>query len=395
MYYASDHIQTRSELSRPWPSADPVPDAVPVDDLYRADCGWRDLSHAERVSLSPECALRRMCEQISHDYSLFFKRHVASRLRPEARLSQIGARTLICLGSFGRPMTNSEVAEILRSAPASVSRGLAQLEQRDYIERAPCPHDGRAVCVTLTQAGRAAYSDMMEYWEVAIAKAELLTGLALDPSAFEEIDAAFHTVKDRARAFVDFRPGRASRYQPGMSRPSYADRHSARRAYSLKDSYLRFYADIAAQDYKRCWMQRVCKPILAAEPITVQHLDVLMCASLYPVDPNLARLAKALRCDPAKVSRARQALEEGGYIETLTDPDDDRIVRVSMTRRGNALTKACRERTARLVERVDLHLSMQTTSQHMDQLVAAVKHIQHRAETFAALKTLPTADLER
>ncbi|MGH4025803.1 MAG: MarR family winged helix-turn-helix transcriptional regulator [Pseudonocardiaceae bacterium] len=57
------------------------------------------------------------------------------------------------------PQRISALAEAVHSDPSTVSRQVAQLVQRELVERRPDPHDGRAARLTATDAGRQVYDD--------------------------------------------------------------------------------------------------------------------------------------------------------------------------------------------------------------------------------------------
>lgn len=67
---------------------------------------------------------------------------------------------LIALRYTENPVIARSLAAALNCSPAAISKTLAKLEKRGYIERRPSPSDKRAALVTATEAGRAAVDAM-------------------------------------------------------------------------------------------------------------------------------------------------------------------------------------------------------------------------------------------
>lgn len=57
------------------------------------------------------------------------------------------------------PQRVSALAEAVHSDPSTVSRQVAQLVQRDLVQRRPDPHDGRAARLSATGAGRQVHDE--------------------------------------------------------------------------------------------------------------------------------------------------------------------------------------------------------------------------------------------
>ena len=60
------------------------------------------------------------------------------------------------------PMRSSALAEAMCADPSTVSRQVAQLVDRGYVERQPDPTDGRASVLAVTDSGRAAAGRIRE-----------------------------------------------------------------------------------------------------------------------------------------------------------------------------------------------------------------------------------------
>ena len=364
---------------------------------YGSNEGWEAGSRSARLVMLSDMALQILCHQIQRDYATFLKRHVLSRIPAERRLNVAERNCLIALGAFARPMRGSEVAQALRSTPATASRALAGLVGAGLAEQADCPEDARATCNMLSEAGRAHYDEVMHLWRLAIAKAEMVSGQTLSEDAFATALAAFHTVKDRAFAYANYKPGRLGVYAQGISRPAHADRHAVATAFPLKDSYLRFYAQMASRDYLGCLSKRAINPLLKGKGIGVRELRVLMCIDYYvrpgaDVHLSQAEIATVMRFDTATVARATAGLQAGGYVSLESDPDDDRLQLLAMTEAGRSLAGDYRERCQGLADRIDAHYGMGQDAASREYLLSAVTAIRNRAAVFADLKRLPEAD---
>ncbi|WFP66118.1 MarR family transcriptional regulator [Mesorhizobium sp. WSM4904] len=116
--------------------------------------------------------LYRLADTVSREFSRVYKeRHGLTR--PEWR-------TLSGLGQRGT-MTATELGEQSAMHKTKVSRAVAELERRRWLTRAPDENDRRVEHLTLTNAGLAAYREM-----VPLAKAfeqELLARLSEEERA--------------------------------------------------------------------------------------------------------------------------------------------------------------------------------------------------------------------
>jgi DNA-binding MarR family transcriptional regulator len=73
--------------------------------------------------------------------------------RPPHGLTMTQISTLFTLGNAGS-LTPRQLADAERVQPPAITRTLAVLEERGFVERAPHPTDGRQVLLTPTAAGR-------------------------------------------------------------------------------------------------------------------------------------------------------------------------------------------------------------------------------------------------
>jgi DNA-binding MarR family transcriptional regulator len=85
---------------------------------------------------------------------------------------------LVRLRHAEHPVIARRIADAMTLSPAAVSKTLAKLERRGFVERQPNPADRRAVLVTITTAG-AEVVDALLPRQVAVESA-LLAGLGSD-----------------------------------------------------------------------------------------------------------------------------------------------------------------------------------------------------------------------
>jgi DNA-binding MarR family transcriptional regulator len=69
-------------------------------------------------------------------------------------------RVLMCIAGEG-PIAGHAIAEVMAIPPMNVSRALAALQQRDWVERVPNPGNARLRPMRLSAAGIAAYRAML------------------------------------------------------------------------------------------------------------------------------------------------------------------------------------------------------------------------------------------
>jgi DNA-binding MarR family transcriptional regulator len=76
------------------------------------------------------------------------------QLRQDAGLTHASYMVLACLsGAPDRSMRMSELARVTATSQSRLSHAVAALEQRGWVQRRPCPQDGRGLLATLTDAG--------------------------------------------------------------------------------------------------------------------------------------------------------------------------------------------------------------------------------------------------
>jgi len=106
---------------------------------------------AERIGL-----WRQFCQT-----SAALQRNVDQQLSEEHFISLAWFECLAAIRDAGGAMRVHELAESLGELPSSLSRRLDRLEQEGYVrrKRTPLPDDRRAVSVSLSASGRAAWRD--------------------------------------------------------------------------------------------------------------------------------------------------------------------------------------------------------------------------------------------
>lgn len=106
---------------------------------------------AERIGL-----WRLLCTS-----SVALQRHVDEQLVAEHGMSLAWFECLAAIRDAGGAMRVHELAEVTGELPSSLSRRLDRLEEEGFVRRrrTPLPDDRRAVTVSLTKHGRAAWRD--------------------------------------------------------------------------------------------------------------------------------------------------------------------------------------------------------------------------------------------
>jgi DNA-binding MarR family transcriptional regulator len=106
---------------------------------------------AERIGL-----WRQYCQ-----LSAALQRKIDQQLADEHYMSLAWFECMTAIRDAGGTMRVHELCEVLGELPSSLSRRLDRLEDEGYVRRkhTPLPDDRRAVSVTLTSPGRAAWRD--------------------------------------------------------------------------------------------------------------------------------------------------------------------------------------------------------------------------------------------
>ncbi|HET6950390.1 MAG TPA: MarR family transcriptional regulator [Acidimicrobiales bacterium] len=95
----------------------------------------------------------------------------------------------------------------------------------------------------------------------------------------------------------------------------------------------------------------------AVAPLGLTHAQYALLGSLFGVAragerPTQRQLADHTGLDAIYVSKLARALEAGGLVERVTDPDDARAVRLGLTARGTAVAAEAVDLVARLHDEV-------------------------------------------
>lgn len=80
------------------------------------------------------------------------------QVRPLGELTQSQLSTLATFGIHG-PMTPTELAEVERVQPPTMTKIVAKLEAKGLVQRAPHPTDRRQTILSATEAGREALAE--------------------------------------------------------------------------------------------------------------------------------------------------------------------------------------------------------------------------------------------
>jgi DNA-binding MarR family transcriptional regulator len=97
------------------------------------------------------------------------------------------------------------------------------------------------------------------------------------------------------------------------------------------------------------------RPLL--EPMGLTHPQYLVLLALWEASPQSVRdLGATLRLEPATLSPLLKRLEVIGYVSRTRRATDERVLDVSLTRRGQALRRRAEQIPVAVVERVGLPL---------------------------------------
>jgi DNA-binding MarR family transcriptional regulator len=125
--------------------------------------------------------MTRIAEEVSRRFARAYKDRYGMT-RPEWRaIAIIGARGEV---------TAAQIRDDSTMHKTMVSRAVAGLEKRRWVERSPLAHDGRSEMLRLTRLGRGAHDDLMAMardWQARL-MADLGPGAAALPDALTAIE---------------------------------------------------------------------------------------------------------------------------------------------------------------------------------------------------------------
>lgn len=100
----------------------------------------------------------------------------------------------------------------------------------------------------------------------------------------------------------------------------------------------------------------IYRPIL--EPLGLTHPQYLVMLALWERDPRSVKdIGAQLQLEPATLSPLLKRLEATGYIRRERDADDERMLRVGLTRAGRDLREVALTIPPRVVERLGMSVA--------------------------------------
>lgn len=95
------------------------------------------------------------------------------------------------------------------------------------------------------------------------------------------------------------------------------------------------------------------RPLL--EPMGLTHPQYLVMLALWQRSPMMvSELAELLQLEPATLSPLLKRLELSGYVDRRRDPDNERAMRLTLTRAGAALRERALSIPPSIMERLDM-----------------------------------------
>lgn len=117
----------------------------------------------------------------------------------------------------------------------------------------------------------------------------------------------------------------------------------------------------------------VYRPLL--EPLGLTHPQYLVLLALWDTDGrSLKSLSDTLALDPGTLSPLVKRLEADGHVTRTRDPDDERVLRVSLTAQGRALRRRAEKVPPAVVERLGMSLAeLERLRAGLDRVIEAAR----------------------
>jgi DNA-binding MarR family transcriptional regulator len=100
----------------------------------------------------------------------------------------------------------------------------------------------------------------------------------------------------------------------------------------------------------RLSVSRLARVFRNDETVLAPTDGAMLAAIAWAVEPTLGSLAATEHVAPPTVTKSVNKLEELGYVERVTDPDDGRVTRVRLSRSGQREVAAYRARVNAWIE---------------------------------------------
>ena len=113
------------------------------------------------------------------------------------------------------------------------------------------------------------------------------------------------------------------------------------------------------------------RPLL--EPMGLTHPQYLVMLALWEDSPlRVSELSERLSLEPATLSPLLKRLEASGMVARRRDPQDDRALAISLTRKGRAARKQAERIPAAIMARLDMGIpELEALRDSLTQLIAA------------------------
>ena len=351
------------------------------------DTPWSGMPLRERMIRYPDICLQILAHQISSDYTRFFKRCVKPRLSgATSGLNLRGHSLLLALGQMPDGQTGVELAFLIRTDPATVSRNIRALTRRGLVSSREHPSDARACIYTLTPDGSDAAALWLREWDAAVAAAEAKLRMPLGEMQFRSTLSAFYDLKDRARCWALYTPGRAASFRRGIGRPAPGLRPSTGAVRDHADSFFRFFGQQVSSDYLLCLSRQLARPTIVGTEMSLTDLRILIALDFCDEFMSGAELARSMRLDPATVTRGTALLCDSGLLRAEQSPADRRRNEFVPTEAGRAIAARYRAGADTLRTAVDESFeepwSRRKRAQTLDRILTA----RDRARAFAEVR---------
>ena len=328
-----------------------------------------------------------LADKVSHDMTVFVKRHVFPEL-PQA--NALNWRDIFVLSQtlrYPEGLTPADISANTRLDPATVLRANEKLYKNRLITILEQARDARSNLVQVTSGG----ADFLQnLFSVYREKQEKVFARFLPRLAADDIKEIFETclnVQEHAEKFASLKPTGKIRHDDRTSYSRHAFQESFEEFQRFPEFILQVYCRRISSDYmfflKSHAMSEMSDQILRKS----RELLTLMMLDYFEHDATAMDVVRLLRFDPATATRAVALLSEEGFIAPANGyRDDDRKKPLILSEKGRHSVAEYKSHMIRSSKFANETLGLNRSQKDINKQLGVLALISNRTEIFASVK---------
>ncbi|WP_416878835.1 hypothetical protein [Litorimonas sp.] len=328
-----------------------------------------------------------LADKVSHDMTVFVKRHVFPDL-PQA--NALNWRDIFVLSQtlrYPEGLTPADISANTRLDPATVLRANEKLYKNRLITILEQARDARSNLVQVTSGGADFLQNLFSVYREKQEKVFLRFLPRLETNDIKEIFETCLNVQEHAEKFASLRPNGKIRHDDRTSYSRHAFQESFEEFQRFPEFILQVYCRRISSDYmfflKSHAMSKMSDKILrkSRELLTLMTLDYI------EHDATAMDVVRLLRFDPATATRAVAILSQEGFIAPANGyRDDDRKKPLILSEKGRNAVAEYKHLMIQASVFSNETLGLKRSQKEINKQLGILAFISNRTEILASIK---------